>query len=229
MKTQTRLIIERFKNYLNSEKIAEVKKKNPEFVSALSNVTESDISFSSEPVMCFGNVFGNATAVGKKSDQYNETTRTISLDFNSDTFLFIDKSTNTTTDLVKKAQIVFPDINGYDVKYKCEAREIAEKTGKFFCKQSLGDLNFSLSEFRVNRYKLETDNDFTLPIREICAKVLYENKPRTVRIGHWWIENDEEYIYIHLDNVPLTKKEKLIIAGICALVLLVIVILLIVL
>lgn len=219
MKTSKKYIIEQLKKYINSEKIETVKKKNPNLASALSQITENDLSFSSEPVMCFGTVYGNSTAVGTKGDSYNDITRTISLDFNSDTYLFIDKRNNTTASLVRKAQILLNKYKNFDIKYKVEAAEIAEKVGKEFCKRSLNDLNFTLSEYRLNRYELVEEDDFTLPVREIKAETYFEGKKRTVTIGYWWIENGEErtLIYFDNDNIPMSSKSKLIIAGICAL------------
>ena len=230
MKTSKAFIIQKLKKYLSSESANEITKKNPEFASALSLVTENDLSFSGEPVMCLGHVTGNSTAVGTKSDNYSDMTRTISMDFTSDTYLFIDKSTNTTASLARRATLLLNKYKGYDVKYEIEAEEIAEKVGKKFCRESLNDLNYTLSEYRLNRYQLVTKNDFTLPVREIKADATLDGKKRKFTIGYWWIENGEEYVTIYFDNnsIPMSSKTKLIIGGICILCVLILLLVLII-
>ena len=179
--------------------------------------------------MCFGTVHGNSTAVGTKADGYSDITRTVSMDFHSDTYLFVDKSNNTTASFVRKAQSLLKKYKDYDVKYKVEAEEIANKVGKAFCRESLNDLNFTLSEYRLNRYELVEKNDFTLPIREIKANTFFENTKRTVTIGYWWIDNNgDERVLIYFDNdsVPMSGKNKLIIFGLIALAIIILILVL---
>ena len=215
MKTSKKFVIDQLHQYINSEKIEAVKKKNPEFASALSNITENNIYYGNEPVLCFGTVYGNSTAVGTQGDAYNEITRTISLDFNSNTYIFVDKNTNTTASFVRKAQHILKKYQNYEVKYMIEAEEIAKKVGKQLCKRDLNDLNFQLSEYRLNRFELVEEDVITLPIREIKSEMFFENKKRTVTIGYIWENNGEEHVMIYFDNdsIPMMKKKKLIILG----------------
>ena len=84
------------------------------------------------------------------------------------------------------------------------------------------DLNYSLSEYRLNRYKLIEDEMFTIPMKTINAEIIVENKKKTVHIGNWYYKNGKEYVDIYISDIPATTKTKIIIAGIIAAVILII-------
>ena len=215
-------IIDRLKAYLKSGWLDKAQRKNPEFANSIARITKDDLILGNEPMACFGQVDGNATAVGTQYENGGESTYTLSLNFSSDTYLFVDKKYSTLCSTVKMAQQYFPELRGVEVKYRYEAETVAEKAGKKFCRQYLNDLNYSLSEYRLNRYKLIEDEMFTIPMKTINAEIIVENKKKTVHIGNWYYKNGKEYVDIYISDIPATTKTKIIIAGIIAAVILII-------
>lgn len=220
-------IIERINAYLNSGWLDKAQRKNPEYANAISEITKDKLIIGTDPVVCYGRVDGNATAVGTKYEDGGESKYTISLNFSSDTCLFVDKKYNTLVSTVKMAQRYFPELRGIEVRYKLEAESIAEKAGKKSCRQYLSDLNYNLSEYRLNRYNVVEDEMFTIPMKPISAEILVGNKNKTVHIGNVYYKDNKDYVDIYLDDAPATTKTKLIIAGVIAAIILILILIII--
>lgn len=218
-------ILSCFKKAISKSWLEQAKKKNPAFAEAIENIKENDISYSDPLKACIGYVSGNATGVGSKTQNDVESTYTISLDFRSDTFLFGNNKDLSPVPLIEAAQNFFPELKKFEVKSCSEARYIAENCGKKMCVESLNSLNyFKITTNRLNKYSLITDDEFTLPMRQINAKINYEGKEKIIKIGYWYI-NEGEFFKTDIDRIPATKKQKLIIFGICALIVLILILL----
>ena len=217
------LAIKTLSRYLEKGWLEKARKKNPEFADAVSAIKEKDLFFGKEPSACFGYVSGNATAVGSKTEGNVESTYTLSLDFSSETHLFVKKNSSTPISVVKMAQSYFPELSGVKVRYKDEAQHIAETCGKKMCREELNSLNYyTIKENRLNRYRLIEEKEFSIPIKTINAEITVNEKKQNIHIGNWYYKDGDDYVDMYIDHIPATLKTKLIIAGIIAAVILIV-------
>ena len=217
------LAIDTLNKYLKKGWLEKANKKNPEFANAVSAIKEKDLFFGVEPSACFGYVSGNATAVGSKTEGGVESTYTISLDFKSETYLFVRKNGPAPISVVKMAQNYFPELSGLKVRHKEEAQHIAETCGKKMCREELNSLNYYIiKENRLNRYRLIEENEFSIPVRSINAEITVNGNKQSIHIGNWYFKNGDDYVDIYIDRIPATTKTMLIIAGVITAIILII-------
>ena len=199
------------KRHLESEWNAKANKENPEYAQLINGITPDKIYLGSSPTFRKGYVEGSSTAKGKSSNGDTVTTRTVSISFTTEEYLFV---TSYDTYMAKSA---LRSLGYSDSCYTTgEAEHLATKRGKNECRNSLHDLDFSMDEYRLNRYTLKyTGNEFTLPYYPVYATIVEGGKEKTVCLGHYYVKNNSEYIDWNI-NIPLTAKKKMIIGGIIA-------------
>ena len=199
------------KRHLKNEWNEKARKKNPEYADLINSITPESIHFGSPPSFRKGYVEGSSTAKGKSSNGDTVTTRTVSISFTTEEYYFI---TSSNTALAKNA------LRRLGYSSSChtpsEAEHLATKHGKTECRHSLYDLDFSMDEYRLNRYKLIYSGDeFTLPYYPVYAYVVENGTEKEVYLGDYYIKNESEYVDWSID-IPLTAKKKMIIGGIIA-------------
>ena len=199
-------VIDRLKAYIRQGWLDKAKKSNCEFAQQIENLTPSQISFGKKPVYFEGYIRGNCTAVGEKTQNDVTTTRTINLDFNTETYVFIGSEDN--IKLSKYAHKFF--FKNVSLNRIAEEGHLAEKCGRRLAKQNLYDLNFwSVKEYRLNRYSFVKTNQYDLPVWPIYATL----SDKQVFWGYWIDDNGS--IKTDFDiSIPLTKKQSLILAGV---------------
>ncbi len=189
---------------------AKASKKNPEFAKAISEITLSDISISEPPTIRRGYVEGNSTGVGKSQQGDTTYTRTVSISFSTEEYFFAEK---------QDAALANYALSVLGAHSSChtpaEAEYLASNYGRTQCRNNLHDLNFSMSEYRLNRYKLiYTDEPFRPPVYSVYANITNtKGKKEKVYVGHYYIRDDEEYVDWSI-STPLTDKAKLIIGSV---------------
>ena len=214
--TSNRILLA-LQKYMDQEGwLEKASKANPDFAIAIHSISAQDIHIKRGPVFMQGVVEGNATATGEKT--YGDTTsrRTVSIDFSTEEYLFIGNNNTAPIDVCKRASKMY--MGSSNAVYKqCEAETLAEKYGKKICRRNLNDLDFSMKEYRLNRYKLvETFKDYEVDYHPVYAHLkMRGGKEEDYLIGYCYRKNGQEYIDIDF-NVPLTAKQKFIIWGIIA-------------
>jgi len=206
------IIFSSLTQHVNNEWAEKALKKNPEYAKAISAITTADLIIGDPPTIRRGYVEGNSTAVGKSSNGDTVTTRTISISFSTDEYYFTEKYD------AALAEFALGRLGTY---CKChtpaEAEHLATKYGKTECRNSLYDLNFSMDEYRLNRYRLiYTEDPLTLPAYPIYANISVGNgKSQSVFLGYCYIKDGATYTHWNIP-IPMTAKKKWIIGGIIA-------------
>ena len=199
------------KRHLENEWNAKARKENPEYAALINGITADRIYLGGAPTFRKGYVEGSSTATGKSTNGNTVTTRTVSISFTTEEYLFV-KSYETALAKSAVRALGYP----HTCHTESEAEHLANKMGKKECRNSLYDLNFSMDEYRLNRYTLKySGNEFTLPYYPIYSQIVEDGKEKTVCLGHYYVKNGSEYVDWSID-IPLTAKKKMIIGGIIA-------------
>ena len=210
-------VINRLKRYLNEEDwLVRARKKNPHFASEIENLSEKQISFGDQPTLTRGYIKGNATGSGENTYGDTTTRRTVSIDFTTDEKLFAQIGNKASMETCRAAtEYVLTGFNASDVLETLDARKVADERGKYLCRQSLSDLNFSMNDYRLNRYNIVTTSDpFRVPIWPIMATIESEKgKEREIFLGYFYTSNKKNYIHLNI-AIPLTGKQKWTIFGV---------------
>lgn len=191
-------------------------KKNAVFARKIQALTARDISFGDNPEFFTAHMEGNCTAVGEKTYGDTKTQRTISFDFSTVIYLFLSPGNTAERKTCKDALKYINELKGYDKYHSIESSEsLATQFGKQLARQNLSDLNFSMDEFRLNRWHQQQRSEmYRPPIWPIYGQISKENgKPQKVHLGYWYRNNGEDYVGFEID-VPMTKKGKWILAGV---------------
>lgn len=205
-------VITNLKSFINSNGwLEKAKKRNPLFSEKIENASEDSISFGYAPTLASGYVTGNSTASGESTYGDTTTRRTISMDFDTEEHLFISSKNLAEKHVCKAAAKTF--FSGWTLHTIAESDMIAEKRGRAVCSQSLSDLNFTMKEYRLNRYSfIPTADDLTLEFWPMYFNYKIEDKEYSIPIGYCYSKDNKDYIDINV-NIPLTKKQQLIIIG----------------
>ena len=208
-------VLSRLKQYLANGWLEKAKKSNPEFATAVQEMTAQNISFGTNPVFVIGQVKGNCTASGESKYESTTTKRTISIDFTTESSVFIAKSNSASIDACKKAVKLFPEIAEQGaLRNLSECKTLAEKHGKDLARNSLWDLNFSMDEYRLNRFDfVPLSKEFEAELWPIFGQVMLNGKLKRFLMGYYYRQNGAMMTDLHID-VPLTGKQKLIVWGI---------------
>lgn len=195
-------------NYLNEciEKELEnedISKQRRQFLYALKNVTVDDITFGDTPSYFCAYLTCNSTGVGTSSFGSSTTQRTVSMDYTTDELLFIDGHEGTA---VKGLEIFYLN-PGEVINYhkKSDMKKVANSYGVKLHSQQFHDLNISLNDHRVNRYKANiTKSPFSYPIRPIFVAMFEVEQP--ILVGYIYELEGQEYIIIELKEEQMREK-----------------------
>ena len=209
-------VIDRLKRYFNEDDwLIKAKKKNLDFAEAIEGLKAEDIYYGDRPTLIRGYVWGNSTGSGESTYGDTTTKRTTSIDFNTDEYLFVaDNNTATIPTCRAAARFVVDGFGSSDVVTKSEAHSIAEKEGKRVCRQALSDLDFNMSDCRLNRFGVQyTSDPVEVPIWPIFADINKSNgKSTSIHMGYYYTYENTNYIHLDIAT-PMTDKAKLILFG----------------
>ena len=219
-------VINALKKYLSKGWLEKAKKTNPEFAAAVQNMPADNVSFGPNPTIVAGYVKGGCTASGESTYESTTTKRTVSINFTTDTAVFMAKSNSASVDACKKAVKVFPEIKEYgSLRSLSECENMAEEHGRTLARNDLSDLDFSMKEYRLNRYEfVPVTNVFKVDLWQIFGWVSVNGKIKQFSMGYWYEKDGEKVVDLDI-KVPLTGRQKLIIFGVIAATLLALVIL----
>ncbi|MBQ8311562.1 MAG: hypothetical protein IJX80_11180 [Clostridia bacterium] len=191
-------------DFIESKQKNETDKKTERLLSVLKSVTEEAISFGDAPSYFFAYIECNSTGVGTSSFQGTETQRTVARDYVTDEYLFIDGHVNAGA---KGLSLFFLNPNQTINYYKkSDIVKVAKEFGFRIHLQYFQDLNFTLSDHRLNRHTVKiTKGPFTYPIRPIFATVSEQGEKIT--IGYIYEKDGQEYIIIEPEDYGEVRKK----------------------
>ena len=191
---------------MHEKKSTEKDKKHLYLCTLLEKVTEEDISYGEEPRYFFAQLFCNSTGVGESRFHDTETRRTVSKDYSTDVLPFIDGHIGAGA----KGLSLFYAKPNQTVHYyaKEEMKKVATRQGYFLHAQDFRDLNFTLSDHRLNRYTANvTKGPFSYPIRPIFATVmLKKDECRKVTIGYLYEKEEKKFVIIEPEVADLSPS-----------------------
>ncbi len=185
-----KIILEKLQTFIQSK---QTDKKMAKLLSKLSLVTEDTIEIGEQPQYYIASMTCNSTGVGVSSFQGSETQRTVALDYVTDSYLFVDGHIGA----AEKGLSLFYLKPGQTINYyqKSDTVKLAKEYGFQLHLEYFRDLNFTLRDHRVNRYKVNIiKGPFTYAIRPILSKVSEKEAPFT--IGYVYTMNGKEHILI---------------------------------
>ncbi len=195
------IILTHLQKYLQSEEAAG---RASRFLSVLGSVTEEDISFGAQAKCFYAYMRCNSTGVGESSFGGTKHQRTVSRDYVTDEYLFVEGHTKT----CEKALSLFHLKPGQKTTFHkaSEVEKLAKDYGFFMQRQYFLDLNMLITSHRLNRYTVnKTKGPFTYPICPIYAATSkYSDK---VVIGYIYEMNGKEHILIEPEDPKQLKKE----------------------
>lgn len=203
--TTREIVIARLRAFIDAGGLKKARKNNPDFAETICSLKPEDIHFGSEPHFYEGYMHRSCTAMGEKRDGDYEMKRTVSLEFNTDTYVFVGGQQD--MKLCKYASKRF--LNSESLYKSDDEYRLAEKYGKKLAGQELSDLDYWMKEYRLNRCSFVKTDTFTLPIWPIYAQVASQQ----IFLGYWYEENQKSYTDFKI-SVPLTKKQSRILFGI---------------
>ncbi len=196
-------ILRELQKFIDSKKESATDKKTTNLLSILSKIDSDAISFGEEPSYFFANMECNSTAVGESRFNGTETRRTVALDYITDEYLFIDGHVPTG----EKGLSLFYLKPNQRINYyrKADIVKVAKEYGFQLHLQNFRDLNFTLYDHRLNRYKVNvTDGPIKYPIRPIFAKI--SEKDDVIAIGYVYEKNGKEHIIIEPEDPNVVLK-----------------------
>lgn len=197
-------IIRHLKDYLSKQTLQTASKKDLSFWESLRSVDEETILFGDPPTYFFAQVECNSTGVGESSFEGTKTRRTIARDYTTDEHLFVDGHVGAG----EKGLSLFFLKEGQTINYypKSDIVKVAKEYGFQLHLQYFKDLNFRLTDHRLNRHTINiTRKPFSYPIRPIFAVVSEKGDKAT--IGYVYEMDGVEYIIIEPQNPSAIQKE----------------------
>lgn len=197
-------ILMHLRSFIESKKgtATETDKKAIRTLTALEEVTEEDITVGDEPKYFNAYIECNSTGVGESSFGGTQTRRTVALDYTTDTHLFVDGHMGA----AQKGLSLFVLKPGQTTAYysKEDIVKVAKTHGYNLHAQKFRDLNFIITDHRLNRYDIKvTKGPTSYPIRPIIATV--NDKGDTCTIGYLYEKDGAEYIIIEPDDISAAK------------------------
>ena len=168
----------------------------------LKGIKAEDIAIGEEPEYFYAYMECNSTGVGESSFGGTTTQRTVALDYKTDEFLFIDGHVSAG----QKGLEIFLLKPGETINFykKDDIVKVAKTHGFNLHMQYFRDLNFRLTDHRLNRYTVKvTHGPTTYPIRPILAK--YNDKGNMCTIGYLYEKDGMEYIIIEPADIDSDK------------------------
>lgn len=197
------VVLKHLQTYIDKKKTEQAALKSPDKkvmrqLAVLESLNEGFISFGECPRYFGAYLACNSTGVGESSFEGTKTQRTVSRDYVTDECLFIDGHEGAG---VKGLQI-FVLKEGQTITYylKENAIKLAKSFGYQLHLQYFHDLNFSLTDHRLNRHTLHvTRQPFSYPVRPILAA--NPKTGHTFTVGYVYEKDGKEYIIIEPDEL----------------------------
>lgn len=185
------------------ETATETDAKKKKLLEYLKDITKEDIVIG-EDVKYFRAVIDcNSTGVGESSFEGTKTQRTVALDYTTQEHLYIDGHIGAG----EKGLSIFVLKPGETTLYhsKDDIVKVAKRQGYELHLQNFRDLNFRLTDHRLNRYNVRvTKGPVSYPIRPILAR--YNDKGDMCTIGYLYEQDGVEYIIIEPAEIPSEEK-----------------------
>ena len=140
----------------------------------------------------------NSTGVGESSFEGTKTQRTVALDYTTQEHLYIDGHIGAG----EKGLSIFVLKPGETTLYhsKDDIVKVAKRQGYELHLQNFRDLNFRLTDHRLNRYNVRvTKGPVSYPIRPILAR--YNDKGDMCTIGYLYEQDGVEYIIVKQNDI----------------------------
>ncbi len=185
------------------ETITETDEKSKKLMDYLKDVTEEDIMIGEEVKYYNAYIECNSTGVGESSFGGTKTRKTVSLDYVTDEYLFVDGHTGAGG----KGLSLFVLKPGETTQYfsKNDIVKIAKRRGYELHSQNFSDLNFIMTDHRLNRHNVHiTKGPKSYPIRPILAT--YNDKGDICTIGYLYEKDSLEYIIIEPEEIISDEK-----------------------
>ncbi len=182
---------------------AETNTKTRKLLNYLKDITEEDIIIGEDVKYYNAYIECNSTGVGESSFEGAKTQRTVSLDYTTKEHLFVDGHIGAGA----KGLSLFVLKPGETTQYysKNDIVKIAKRRGFELHSQKFRDLNFRLTDHRLNRYNVHiTKGPKSCPIRPILAR--YNDKGDMCTIGYLYEKAGLEYIII--EPAEMVSEEK---------------------
>ena len=197
-------ILRHLRSFIQSKENGELDKKTAQAIEVWKSIKEEDVVIGNFPKYFWAYISCNSTGVGTSSFGGTETRRTIARDYVTDEYLFVDGDMAAAQKgfsllLLKDGE----NINFYSIQ---DTVKLAKQQGYRLHAQEFHDLNFAMSDHRLNRHKVNvTKGPFSIPIRPIYAIVSDEGQQITV--GYVYEKDGMEYIIVEPED-PAQKKKK---------------------
>ncbi len=194
-------IITHLQKYIETK--AETNTKTKKLLDYLKDITEEDIIIGENVKYYNAYIECNSTGVGESSFEGTKTQRTVSLDYTTNEHLFVDGHIGAG----EKGLSVFVLKPGETTQYysKNDIVKIAKRRGFELHSQNFRDLNFRLTDHRLNRYTVHiTKGPKSYPIRPILAR--YNDKGDMCTIGYLYEKDGLEYIIIEPTEIGSDEK-----------------------
>lgn len=176
-----------------STKMDHTDSKTKNMISTLESITEEDIIIGENVKYFNAYIECNSTGVGESRFGSTKTQRTVALDYNTEEYFFVDGHLGAGE---KGLSIFFSDLTEIPPLYsKDDIPRIAKKYGDVLHAQKFRDLNFIMTNHRLNRHKVHiTKGPFVYSIRPILAR--YNDKGDVCTVGYLYDKDKEEHIII---------------------------------
>lgn len=200
---EKREIIEKIREFISTAGGGK-DKKTAQLMGALGRVTTENLMIGDPPSYFRARLECNSTGVGESSFGGTTTQRTVAMDYTTDELFFIDGDEAT----ARKGLELFYLKRGQTLNYyrKNEAKKVATREGFLRHSRSFHDLNFHLTDHRLNRFSMQiTQNPFSAPIRPISA-VLSE-KGDKIMIGYIYEADGVEHVLIEPQGITSAQEE----------------------
>ena len=181
----------------------ETNTKKAKLLNYLKGITEEDIIIGEDVKYYNAYIECNSTGVGESSFEGTKTQRTVALDYTTDEYLFVDGHMGAGGKGLSLL-VLKPDekTNYYSTD---DIVKLAKSRGFELHAQNFRDLNFRLTDHRLNRYKVHvTKGPISYPIRPILAK--YNDKGDVCTVGYLYEKDGLEYIIIEPAEMPSSEK-----------------------
>lgn len=201
---ETKDILKHLQSFIQ-EKQNNVSNKEAIDYSALKSIREENVFLGDAPKYFFARIECNSTGVGESRFEGTKTQRTVARDYVTDERLFIDGH----IEAGAKGLSLFYLQPGQTINYfsKDDIVKVAKEYGYQLHLQHFRDLNFLLTDHRLNRHTIKiTQGPFSYPIRPIFAVI--NEKGEKITIGYIYEKDGEEYIIIEPEDPQKYEKDQ---------------------
>ncbi len=200
---EKKTILAHLKKFIGEKKAGEVNKQTANLISVLESITEEKISVGEAPKYFFASITCNSTGVGESSFEGTKTQKTVSMDYVTNEYLFVDGHMGAGG----KGLSLFYLKPGQTINY-FHKNDIVKKSKEYGFRlhsQAFRDLNFRLTDHRLNRHTVNiTKGPFSYPVYPICAVI--SEKCTDYTLGYIYEQNDKEYIIIEPEDPKKAAK-----------------------